>query len=108
MAQVFHDMEFNPVETRTRVFPDNFMLVAEVDSDDIDDAFRLTNHIDDDWWNNPGVKKCCEEKVRSTSTGDVVLTSDGSVFACCTLGWAKVGNSADKPLSFTTGLFHDR
>lgn len=108
MAQVFHDKDFNPVQTRDRVFPDDFMLVAEVDTDKLEDVFCLTNHIDSAWWNNPGVKHFVES--RSTSTGDVVVQSDGTVFVVRTMGWTKVGNVQDQPLSFQTGfgIFNDK
>lgn len=102
MAQVFHDKDFNPVQTRDRVFPDDFLLVANVDTDNLEDVFRLTNHIDSAWWTNPGVHHLVES--RSTSTGDVVVQSDGTVFVVRSMGWSKVGQVLDQPLSFKTGF----
>lgn len=110
MSQVFHDRDFNPVETRKRVFPDDFVLVAEVNSDSLEEIYRLTNHIDEAWWDNPGVKRIPENPVRSTSTGDLVILSDGRMFVCCTIGWSQIGtmkygNISANRVSFQVGLF---
>lgn len=47
--------------------------VADVDA--LEDAFRLTNHIDDPWWENEGVTLTKES--RSTSVGDVIVVERG-------------------------------
>ena len=50
--------------------------VASVDTDDLDEAYRLTNHIETRWTKNPGVHTGIPETdaVRSTSVGDVLDT----------------------------------
>ncbi len=51
-------------------WPDRYDLVAIVDTNYTEDAYRLTNHIDDAWWNNAAVTHVGVAKnQRSTSTG---------------------------------------
>lgn len=52
-------------------------LVAVVDTDDMNEAFMLTNHIDSDWLMN---KKVHPEvhSARSTSVGDLFETDNGN------------------------------
>lgn len=45
-------------------------LVAEVECENLEEAFRLTNHIDQDWWNNPEIRTYYRS--RSTSVGDLI------------------------------------
>lgn len=71
--------------------------------DDYQSVAGLMNHIDQDWTLNEGVRKSSEGPVRSTSTGDVVVLSDGSVNLCCAVGWKAVGSVNDAPLVFTSG-----
>lgn len=67
----------------------DFDKVAEVDCTDLEDVFRVTNNIDTDWQNNPEVKWSVK-RARSTSVGDVVITSDGKAFLCDHVGWVEV------------------
>lgn len=62
--------------------------VAEVDTDDFDDAYRLTNHIDANWTTNPEVN-APSEKVRSTSVGDLFGPEDGSFHIVAPIGFNK-------------------
>jgi len=64
---------------------DNFDLVAEVECGGLEDVFYLTNHVDQAWWENPGVT--CLKQSRSTSVGDVVVAEDGTRFLCRGTGW---------------------
>jgi len=77
------------------VYPDGFITVAVVEVPEgteatPDLAFRLTNHIDSPWWENPGVTLVGSPTHRSTSVGDVVVMPDGSVMKCEMAGWSKV------------------
>jgi hypothetical protein len=67
---------------------DNFEYVATVESDSHQDVFRITNHIDHDWWDNPEVKDYKDE-TRSTSVGDVVVDEDGKRFRVEMAGWTE-------------------
>lgn len=51
----------------------DYNLVARVKCETLNDAFRLTNHIDDDWSMNTEVVWFKEPVSRSTSVGDVIL-----------------------------------
>jgi len=69
----------------TPSFPDAYELVANVDTDDLDAAFQLTNTIDCPWWDNEGVEVI--NKARSTSVGDIIVSEDGSRHLCENFGW---------------------
>lgn len=60
---------------------------------DEDYAFRVTNSIDSywgDWGDNEGVTPGPKARTyRSTSVGDVVRTSDGTLLICAPAGWEK-------------------
>ena len=51
-SQVFHVAEFGS----PAVYPDDYILVAIVDSEVLEKVFELTNHIDTQWWDNDGVE----------------------------------------------------
>lgn len=72
-----------------KAFPAGYTHVANVTTDAIYDVFRLTNHIDAPWDENPGVQKTVSRGVRSTSVGDVVVdTNTGTryTYLFCGLG----------------------
>jgi hypothetical protein len=84
--KVYHAKEPNfgmgdPIEFND----DNFDLVAEVECENVAEAFKFTNHIDDHWWNNSNVTLVKEG--RSTSVGDVIVASDGQKSRCSGIGW---------------------
>lgn len=95
MSQVYHAIKptFGLPQLPEPQFPADYELVAELDSNDIDEAFRLTNHIDQPWYENQGVKAL--KKARSTSVGDVIVIPTGT-FRCATIGWEKLN---DEPQS---------
>jgi hypothetical protein len=54
----------------------SYHCVAEVDTDNLDRAYRLTNSLDTSWWENAGVTflgsaEHGQEGARSSSIGDV-------------------------------------
>jgi hypothetical protein len=57
-------------------FPQDFVLVAKVQTDDLDVAFEKTNTINKYWWENEGVEALVT-KTRSTSVGDVMVDPEG-------------------------------
>ena len=88
MAKVFHIDNTLIAQCYSPAFQpkiENYRLVAEVDSEDLEHIFRLTNHIENDWWENEGIKVI--EKSRSTSVGDMVELSNGKRFICKFVGW---------------------
>ena len=90
----------NPKETVSVIhsaFDENSHLVAFVDVDKswtvnekLEHAFKMTNSIEDAWWNNAGVTKMFPDKgCRSTSVGDHVLVGE-SKYLCEMSGWSKI------------------
>jgi len=59
--------------------------------DDEDYAFRVTNSIDSYWGDNEGVTPGPKAGTyRSTSVGDVVKGSDGTLLICAPAGWQRL------------------
>lgn len=86
MARVFH------VDSPTWPFsavPAAYALVAEVDTCNLDTAFALTNHIEGDWTQNPGVRAFVES-CRSTSVGDVIMMSDDEAYLVLPRGFRRL------------------
>lgn len=90
-------------ENQERVFPEDFLEVAECDSDDLGEIFEITNHIEQAWWLNEGVRKTIDGQARSTSVGDVVVLSNGDAYVVAAVGWSAIGNINDIPLVFKAG-----
>ena len=56
----------------------------------LEEAFKLTNSIDDAWWNNKRITKMFDGKgCRSTMVGDTVLIGKEK-FKCEPNGWSKI------------------
>lgn len=71
---------FTEADCKKAFLNDKYFLVASIETNDFDEAYRLTNHIDTAWNDNDdnrmtvygaGLPK------RSTSVGDLMLTDDG-------------------------------
>ena len=71
-------------------YPSDYKQVAIVEAEDIEEVFRITNHIDDNWENNPEVLEVIGNGHRSTSVGDIVVDENGVVNRCEIVGWVKV------------------
>ena len=55
-------------------------LVARVNTDSLDAAFELTNHIEGSWEDNEKVHPATADSQRSTSVGDIMVDeADGGV-----------------------------
>jgi hypothetical protein len=67
-----------------------YVLVAEVDTFDLDEAFALTNHFDGDWADNEGVKALVEQR-RSTSVGDIIVPPGGEAYLVLRCGFRCLG-----------------
>lgn len=64
-----------------------YELVATVDSDDLEDAFRYTNHIETAWHRHPAaIVKPEPGDHRSTSVGDIV-TRNGATYVVDHVGF---------------------
>lgn len=73
-------------------FPgDKYIEVATVAVDDLDDAYRATNHIDSDWLQNPEVVDAKTTKARSSSVGDVFVdVKTGEAWRVVAIGFEKI------------------
>jgi hypothetical protein len=65
---------------------DEYVKVADVDTDDINNVFELTNHITHNWKENEEVTAHLD-LVRSTSVGDIVIDPEGKKYICVDFGW---------------------
>jgi len=70
-------------------WPTAYTKVAEVETDDLDRAYELTNHIDRAWFTNPGVRAFDAPRLRSTSVGDVLVRA-GAAYRCADAGWTLI------------------
>ena len=63
--------------------------VANVRTHNLGDVFRVTNHIDEAWWENPEIID--HKESRSTSVGDVVHDVEADVYhLCMPCGWKEL------------------
>jgi hypothetical protein len=71
------------------MFPKGYLYIADVETNDINKVYELTNNIDNQWFANPGVTAHCPARYhgRSTSVGDVVVDENGKRFVCASVGW---------------------
>ena len=61
------------------------------DENKCEQAFKLTNTIEQGWWNNEGVQYMGPKPTcRSTSSGDQVLLKNGTKYNCSMIGCEKV------------------
>ena len=92
--KVYHKNEmkfgFNTPETFNK---SDYTMVAEVESADLEDVFRITNHIESDWTKNPEVIKIHGGRCRSTSVGDIVEDENGNFHYCAGCGWENIKRS---------------
>lgn len=63
--------------------------VAEVETTSIEEAYRLTNTIDEGHWSSNREVKTLK-KTRSTSVGDIIVNWQGIAFYCDIVGWKVV------------------
>lgn len=68
--------------------------VAQVETNDLESAFGLTNHLDSPWTSNQGVTKIGDENVRSTSVGDVMRDDSGTLFYVAPFGFEPFESNA--------------
>ena len=69
-------------------FPDAYALVAEVETDQAERAWELTQHLGGSWTDNAGVRAEPGQH-RSSAVGDVMVTPDGNRWRCDNFGWTK-------------------
>jgi len=94
--EIWHDQDPRFGFGERPEFPAAYTKVAVVESDDLDDVFRITNHIDHDWTTNPEVQWHQPGGCRSTSVGDIVVDENGTAYYCANAGWDKLDDEADQ------------
>ena len=68
-------------------------IITDEHGEDLETAFRLTNHIHAAWSQNDGVITLGpKDRQRSTSTGDLAEI-DGKFYLCASFGWDEVALS---------------
>jgi hypothetical protein len=91
MISVYHKIKSDFFTTANKFVAQEFTLVAKVNTNDLEEAYRLTNTVDHYWWENEGVNAVIT-KTRSTSVGDVMLDhKDGKFHAVASCGFAEIG-----------------
>jgi len=55
-----------------------YEIVAFVEAEDLDAAFRDTNTIENYWWENENVTEIVD-KTRSTSVGDIIVEDETGI-----------------------------
>ena len=94
MITVYHNPNFieltfkQDIAVRVKEHLDILQEVAEVDTDDLNEAFKLTNHIDSDWMDNYEVTPV-NGNHRSTSVGDC-MEKDGQLYVVAPVGFEEV------------------
>jgi hypothetical protein len=77
----------------------NYVLVAEVNEETLDNAFTMTNHIDRDWTSKVREGFVVHKKdSRSTSVSDVIV-KDGVAYRCENMGWKEINPIVDNLLA---------
>lgn len=77
----------------------SYVQVALVDTNDKEDAFEWTNHIDHDWTRNLHVTpEDSQAKYRSTSTGDFLEDQHGLLWLCGSIGWKQFVSKKPCPI----------
>ena len=87
--QVFHAINPNYGFGEPPQFPSEYELVANVETTELEDVFRLTNHIE--WEKNSQVEEV--KPSRSTSVGDIVVDATGHAFLCERIGWKEIAKT---------------
>ena len=88
--EVYHSINPTFFCDGSRKYPEDYKKVAIVECNDLEDVFRLTNHIDEDWTTNPEIIETFGDRFRSTSVGDVVVDANGVVNRCDMIGWVVI------------------
>lgn len=94
--RVLHNPEFFNYKQGDDLVFDDFIAVADVDAESLEQVFELTNCITQGWWLNEGVTALIESNRRSTSVGDVIVNlDDQSAHAVCMFGFEKLPRCYD-------------
>lgn len=89
MLQVWHAQERGVrfFEHDGSTFPADFIHVATVRTENLGEAFQLTNHIDAPWFDNADAFRFAQKGARSTSVGDVLVNEAGERWLVAGVGF---------------------
>lgn len=93
MITVYHNSKFLDYtfdQTNSTLKTGVFELVATVDTESLDEAYQLTNNIDNSWITNPGVDPLYAQDKRSTSVGDLLRDGQGDYYVVESAGFRKL------------------
>lgn len=79
-----------------------FVHVATVYSENLEDAYRLTNSIHDAWYASDNsfidVDPLAQEGCRSTSVGDIMQNGNGEVWVVANFGFTQLADAKPKQI----------
>lgn len=108
MVEIYHNDKFMDYALRNYTTPQDerrlgtttVHQVAVVETDDLNMAYQLTNHIDSDWTKNAGVRMTPSvQTARSTSVGDI-LRHDRRLYTVETFGFREIGREEECEITF--------
>lgn len=88
MITVYHSESMHDHFGNKEPIATDLNKVAVVNTTDLEEAFKLTNHIEEDWTLNEGVTPLVF-RARSTSCGDVMV-KDGKTYLVAMCGFKEV------------------
>lgn len=98
-AKMSHD-ENKKINVVTELFNEgNYVLVAKVDTKNLEEAFSKTNNIDTNWQENKGVESLFD-KGRSSSVGDVFKDENGKYHLVANMGFVELHEIIEKKQKF--------
>ena len=90
---IFHAIHptFSTVE-KPKFPSDEFRKVVEIEVDNLEDVFRLSQHVSHDWTTNIQVvwRYGTGANTRSTSVGDIVVDENNIAYLCESFCWSKL------------------
>jgi len=76
MIRIWHNVNLRMDTPST--FADSHALVATINTDNLDDAYGRSQHLDSPWFMGAGITRHADaDRIRSTSVGDVLEHADG-------------------------------
>ena len=86
LFKLFHALTPNRGWGEPPKFPEEYQKVAEIEANNQEDVFKMTNH--DEWDMEEGIKVCVDS-VRPTNVHDVVV-SPNKTYLCERIGWSTI------------------
>ena len=88
VVNVYHSKSMDNYFGKEKPKADDLELVATVNTTDLEEAFKLTNHVEGNWIENENVTALVE-RARSTSCGDVMVR-EGKAYIVAMCGFEEV------------------